>query len=117
METNYSYSNISNFDISFTFNKKKVENISDGIIINNNKELKEKLPKNKIFKINSLVFNMEKRSKEIYTQYNCIYNEENNSLYLIFNTNDNFYKRFVNKYFRIFYFNRNRFFMLISFKI
>ena len=92
METNYSYSNISNFDISFTFNKKEEENISDGIIINNNKDLKKKLPKNKIFKINSLVFNIEKKIKEIYIQYNCIYNEEYNSLYLIFNTNDNYSK-------------------------
>ena len=92
METIYSYSNISNSDISFTFNKKEVENISDGMIINNNKELKNKLPKNKIFKINSLISNIEKRNKEVYTQYNCIYNEEHNSLYLIFNTNDNYSK-------------------------
>ena len=92
METNYSYSNISNSDISFIFNKKEEENFSDSIIINNNKELKGKLPKNKIFKINSLIFNIEKGSKEIYTQYNCIYNEDHNSLYLIFNTNDNYSK-------------------------
>ena len=92
METNYSYSNISNSVISFIFNKKEEENLSDTIIININKELKGKLPKNKIFKINSLIFNIEKRSKEIYIQYNCIYDEKHNSLYLIFNSNDNYSK-------------------------
>ena len=95
METNFSYSNISNSDISFTFNKKEVENLSNGIKFkefSKNKELKGKLPKNKIFRINSLISNIEKKTNEIYFQYNCIYNEKDNSLCLIINANDNYSK-------------------------
>ena len=93
MESNFSYSNIFSSDISFTFNKKEMENLSNGIIqkeVSKNKELKGKLPKDKIFRINYLISNIEKKRNEIYIQYNCIYNEKDNSLYLILNENDNY---------------------------
>ena len=94
METNYSYSNISNIDISFYINEKSqcFETYDDKLSIdnNNNKCLKEIFPKNKIFRINSIIYNTEKNIKEIYTQYDCIYNKKNNSLYLILNSNHNY---------------------------
>ena len=46
---------------------------------------KQKFPDQKIFRINSLIFNEEKEKKEIYTKYDCIYNKKDNSLYILFN--------------------------------
>ena len=96
METNYTYSNISNIDISFYINENShsLDIYNDNLSIDtyNNKYLKEKFPKNIIFRINSLNYNIEKNSKEVYTKYDCIYNDKNNSLYLIFNSNNNYEK-------------------------
>ena len=81
MKINYSYSNVSNMSISFEITE------------NRNKEkrnYKIKFPEQKIFRINSLTFNNEKDKQEIYTKYDCIYSEKNNSLYLIFNENINY---------------------------
>ena len=91
MQQNYNYSNGEKKDIFFEFNNNEIEIISDNIKLNEyskNKELKEKLPNNKIFRINSLIVNPEKRNREIYIKYNCIYKEKENSLYLIFNNNN-----------------------------
>jgi len=51
---------------------------------------KQKFPDQKIFRINSLIFNEEKEKKEIYTKYDCIYNKKDNSLYILFNKNMNY---------------------------
>lgn len=96
METNYTFSNISNIDISFFINKKS-RNLSnkDNELQNNsmqNKDVKKKFPKNKIFRINSLIFNDESNCNELYTQYDCIYDENNNSLYLIISEKTNYDK-------------------------
>ena len=95
METKYTYSNLSEINISFYINQRphnlddtnnnKLENIN-----NNNLSIKEKFPDNKIFRINSLILNSEENETEIPTQFDCIYNEKNNSLFLIFNNNDNY---------------------------
>ena len=50
-----------------------------------NKCFIDKLPKNQIFHINSMIFNEEKRIEELYNKYDCIYNDINNVLYLIMN--------------------------------
>ena len=55
-----------------------------------NKNYKGYLPKNKIFKINSLIFNEEKQCQELNHKYDCIYNETDNILYLIINERDNY---------------------------
>ena len=76
MKTTFSYSNASKIDINFRINQK---NNADKI------KSKQKLPEQKIFRINSFIFNDEKEKQEIYTKYDCIYRENNNSLYLIIN--------------------------------
>ena len=86
MKTNYSFSNVSDIDISFNMNfKEEKSNIFEPI-------KKPKFPDQKIFRINSLIFNDEKEQKEIYTKYDCIYSEKDNSLYLLFNKNMNYSK-------------------------
>ena len=86
MKTNYSFSNVSDIDITFNINfKEEKNNIFEPI-------KKPKFPDQKIFRINSLIFNDEKEQKEIYTKYDCIYSEKDNSLYLLFNKNMNYSK-------------------------
>ena len=81
MKTTYSYLNASKFDINFIINKKN----------NIGKETsKQNLPEQKIFRINSLIFNDKKEEQEIYTKYDCIYSQKENSIYLIFNQNVNY---------------------------
>ena len=94
MRNNFSYANISSINISFNVGHGK-ENIN---FINNlfkegnicKESIKRKFPECKIFRINSFVFNAENEKKEIYTKYDCIYTEKNNSLYLIFNEKANY---------------------------
>ena len=76
MKTTFSYSNASKIDINFRINQK---NNADKI------KSKQKLPEQKIFRINSFIFNDEKEKQEIYTKYDCIYSQKENSIYLIFN--------------------------------
>ena len=52
-------------------------------------ELKNKLPKKKIFKINSLLYNIESQSKELIISLDCSYNDVNNALSIIVNENIN----------------------------
>ena len=86
MKTNYSFSNVSDIDITFNINfKEEKNNIFEPI-------KKPKFPDQKIFRINSLIFNDEKEQKEIFTKYDCIYSEKDNSLYLLFNKNMNYSK-------------------------
>ena len=95
MDRKYSYSNISKSEINFMINEGTIIlNFKDGKQKKNfkNKPNKGKLPKNKIFHINSLIYNKEKQINEIYNTYDCIYNEIDNSLYLIINENDNYSK-------------------------
>ena len=97
MDNKYSYLNKSKYEINFMINQ-------DNIILYlrnpiekeslNNKYYNEKLPKNKIFRINSLIFNEEKQIEEINNIYDCIYNDINNVLYIIINEKDN-YKNFT----------------------
>ena len=77
MKTNYSFSNVSDINISFDIPKGK-ENGNKF-----KKETKQKFPDQKIFRINSLIFNDEEQ--QISTKYDCIYNEKYNSLFLLFN--------------------------------
>ena len=96
MEINYSYSKLSNIDISFYIkeNSQSLDIYKDNLSIDtyDNKCLKEIFPNNTIFRINSLIYDIKKNSKEVYTQYDCIFNKNNNSLYLIINSNKNYAK-------------------------
>ena len=84
MKTTYSYLNASKLDINFIINQKNnIDNIDKGTS-------KKNLPEQKIFRINSLIFNDKKEEQEIYTKYDCIYSQKENSIYLIFNQNVNY---------------------------
>ena len=84
MKTTYSYLNASKLDINFIINQKNnIDNIDKGTS-------KQNLPEQKIFRINSLIFNDKKEEQEIYTKYDCIYSQKENSIYLIFNQNVNY---------------------------
>ena len=52
-----------------------------------NESLKEKLPKNTLFNINSLIFNIESHQEEILSKYDCYYNSNNNSFCIIIGDN------------------------------
>lgn len=55
-----------------------------------NQELKNQIPKNKIFLVNSLIFNITKHKKEILTKYKCFYEEKSNSLNILLTQDLNF---------------------------
>ena len=94
MKSTYSYSNVSNINISFNIHK----NYNDIAILNTSSKnkiryidnIRKKFPEQKIFRINSYIFNDEKAKPEIYTKYDCIYGEKNNSFYLIINEKVNY---------------------------
>ena len=110
MSTSYDFSGNSNFSLSFTIdvdrpewysnNEKQSENFL-------NKDLKEKLPKNKIFRINSLIFNIEKHKKELFSEYDCLYNEQDNSLSILIKKETNFNKFTKDVMLNIFEFAQN----------
>ena len=84
---NINMSNTSDFNLSFLVDvgstrwfqgeeKKSNDFLSRG--------LKAQIPKNQIFSINSLIFNITKHQKEILTKYQCYYEEQSNSLSVLF---------------------------------
>ena len=83
-------SNISDFNLSFlvdvgatSWYQGEVRKSKDFL----NQDLKAQIPKNQIFQINSLIFNITKQKKEILTKYKCFYEESSNSLSILL-TND-----------------------------
>lgn len=50
-----------------------------------NEDFKDEIPKNEIFEINSMIFNILKHKKEILTKFKCYFEEKSNSLFLILN--------------------------------
>ena len=83
---NINMSEISDFNISFLIDVGKTrwfkgeEKQSDDFLSQN---LKSTMPKNKIFLINSLIFNITKHKREILTKYKCYYDEGTNSLNIL----------------------------------
>ena len=49
--------------------------------------VKHIIPKKQIFQINALVFNIETQRKEVYTKFNCYFDNDYNSLLLVINDN------------------------------
>lgn len=83
------------YTISFTIDIEKPEWFSNDFTSKDPEKctkeiIKSAIPKQKIFRINSLIFNILKHKKEIYSEYDCLYNEENNSLNIIINNDTNF---------------------------
>ena len=88
MNFTYDMNNVVDFTLSFIVNSGQVQWYLDGIKKSNefiNEELKNQLPKKKIFKINSLIYNIESQNKEINISFDCSYNDENNTLSIIVN--------------------------------
>ena len=50
-----------------------------------NEALKANLPKKKIFKMNSLIYNVESQTRDINLSLDCSYNDEDNNLSIIIN--------------------------------
>ena len=107
MEGNYTYSNISNINISFFMNEQSNIIVQKNKNIIPSKGLKRKFPKNKIFRINSLIFNAEKQCTELCAKYDCIFDEKNNALYLIINEKENYDKYAKNRLINILEFSLN----------
>ena len=86
-------SDISDFNLSFLVDVGSTrwfqgEEKKDSDFLNVN--FKSQIPKNKIFEINSLIFNITKHKKEILTKYKCYYEEESNSLNILLTQDLNF---------------------------
>ena len=110
MSASYDFSENSNFTLSFTIDVDKPEWYSNNEKQSENflnKDLKEKLPKQKIFRINSLIFNIEKHKRELFSEYDCLYNEEDNSLSILIKKETNFNKFTKDVMLNIFEFAQN----------
>ena len=84
----YDMKNTSDYSISFTVESGEIiwfqNNIKkSGEFLNQN--LKDQLPKKQIFKINSLIYNVESQAREINISFDCSYNDELNILSIIIN--------------------------------
>lgn len=92
MNFTYDMNNVSDYTLSFTVESGEVQWFLGGIKKSNdfiNEGLKSQLPKRKIFKINSLIYNVETQTKDLNISFDCSYNEENNVLSIIVNENIN----------------------------
>ncbi len=92
MNFTYDMNNVSDYTLSFTVESGEVQWFLGGIKKSNdfiNEGLKFQLPKGKIFKINSLIYNVETQTKDLNISFDCSYNEENNVLSIIVNENIN----------------------------
>ena len=89
MNFTYNMNDVVDFNLSFTVDSGEIQWYLDGIKKNNflNEELKSQLPKKKIFKINSLIYNVETKTKDINISFDCSYDIENNTLSVIVNEN------------------------------
>ena len=90
---NINMSDISDFNLSFLVDVGSTrwfqgEEKKDSDFLNVN--FKNQIPKNKIFEINSLIFNITKHKKEILTKYKCYFEESSNSLDIILTQDLNF---------------------------
>ena len=92
MNFTYDMKDISDYTLSFTVESGEVQWFLGGIKKSNdfiNEGLKSQIPKKKIFKINSLIYNVETQTKDINISFNCSYNDENNVLSVIVDENIN----------------------------
>ena len=87
MNFSYDMNDVVDYNLSFTVDSDEVQWYIGGIKKNNflNEGLKSQLPKKKIFKINSLIYNIETQVKDINISLDCSYNDENNTLSIIVN--------------------------------
>ena len=92
MNFTYDMKDISDYTLSFTVESGEVQWFLGGIKKSSdfiNEGLKSQLPKKQIFKINSLIYNVETQLKDINISFDCSYNDEANILSVIVNENIN----------------------------
>ena len=90
MSFTYNMKDVSDYNISFTVESNEIQWFLGGIKKSNdfiNEELKSQLPKKTIFKINSLIYNVETQTKDLNLSFDCSYNDEDNTLSVIINEN------------------------------
>ena len=88
----YDMQDTSDFNLSFAVESGEIVWFQNGIKKSGdfiNEALKSQLPPKKIFKINSLIYNVETQSQETTISFDCSYNDENNFLSIIINENIN----------------------------
>ena len=92
MSFTYDMKDVADYTLSFTVESGEVQCYLGGIKKSNdfiNEGLKSQLPKKSIFKINSLIYNVETQIKDLNISFDCSYDEENNALSVIINENIN----------------------------
>ena len=90
MNFTYDMNDVVDFTLSFTVDSGQVQWYLGGIKKSSdfiNEDFKSQLPKKKIFKMNSLIYNIESQIKDINISLDCSYNDENNTLSIIVNEN------------------------------
>ena len=88
MSFTYDMNDVADYTLSFTVESGEVQWFLGGIQKSNdfiNEGLKSQLPKKKIFKIDSLIYNVETQTKDINISFDCSYDDENNALSVIVN--------------------------------
>ena len=88
MSFTYDMKDVSDYILSFTVESGEIQWFLGGIKKSNdyiNEGLKEQLPNKKIFKINSLIYNVETQIKDLNISFDCSYNKDNNTLSIIIN--------------------------------
>ena len=90
MSFTYNMKDVSDYTISFIVESNEVQWFLGSIKKSNdfiNEGLKSQLPKKTIFKINSLIYNVETQTKDLNLSFDCSYNDEDNTLSVIINEN------------------------------
>ena len=88
MSFTYDMNDVADYTLSFTVESGEVQWFLGGIQKSNdfiNEGLKSQLPKKKIFKIDSLIYNVETQAKDLNISFDCSYDDETNSLSVIVN--------------------------------
>ena len=92
MSFTYDMKDVTDYTLAFTVESGEVQWYLRGIKKSNdyiNEGLKSQLPRKSIFKINSLIYNVETQIKDLNISFDCSYDEENNALSVIINENIN----------------------------
>ena len=90
MNFTYDMNDVVDFTLSFKVDSGQVQWYLGGIKKSSDfisEDFKSQLPKKKIFKMNSLIYNIESQIKDINISLDCSYNDENNTLSIIVNEN------------------------------
>ncbi len=93
MNFSYDMKDVVDYNLSFTVESGNIQWYLGGIKKSSdfiNENLKSQFPKKKLFKINSLIYNVESQSRDVNISFDCSYNDVNNTLSTIVNENINY---------------------------